>query len=230
MYKNYFITPEYKCNYLPEKVAKSKVLMNDFNIKDAFSDFLAYGYRRSGHNVYIPNCKNCKECIPIRININDFFLQKSHKRLLKKNKDLTFRLLPLHFDQEHFQLYQSYQNIKHPNGGMNFKNNKLYCQYLLETNVESKILEFRRDNELKIVCIFDIGENSLSAVYTFYDPFEKKNSLGTFSILRLLKMGHSLKKKYLYLGYYIKTNPKMSYKVNFNSLEFLIKNQWTSSL
>ena len=76
---------------------------------------------------------------------------------------------------------------------MNFKNNKLYCQYLLETNVESKLLEFRKDNELKIVCIFDIGENSLSAVYTFYDPFEK-NSLGTFSILRLLKIGHSLKK------------------------------------
>ena len=77
---------------------------------------------------------------------------------------------------------------------MNFKNNRLYCQYLLETNVESKILEFRKDNELKIVCIFDIGENSLSAVYTFYDPFRKKNSLGTFSILRLLKIGHSLKK------------------------------------
>ena len=117
--------------------------MNDFNIKDTFSDFLGYGYRRSGHNVYIPNCKNCKECIPIRINIDKFFLQKSHKRLLKKNKDLK-SLLPLHFDQEHFQLYQSYQNIKHPNGGMNFKNNKLYCQYLLETNVESKILEFRK--------------------------------------------------------------------------------------
>ena len=74
---------------------------------------------------------------------------------------------------------------------------------------------------MKIVCLLFIH---------FYDPFEKKNSLGTFSILRLLKMGHSLKKKYLYLGYFIKTNPKMSYKVNFNSLEFLIKNQWTSSL
>ena len=113
---------------------------------------------------------------------------------------------------------------------MNFKNNKLYCQYLLETNVESKLLEFRNNNELKIVCVFDIAENSLSAVYTFYDPFEKKNSLGTFSILQLIQIGHSLKKKYLYLGYYIKTNSKMSYKVNFNSLEFFIKNQWTSSL
>ena len=100
------------------------------------------------------------------------FLQKSHRRLLKRNKDLTSRLLPLHFDQEHFQLYQSYQNIKHPNGGMNFKNNKLYCQYLLETNVESKLLEFRKDNELKIVCIFDIGENSLSCLYLLR-PFRK---------------------------------------------------------
>jgi arginine-tRNA-protein transferase len=230
MIKNYFITPEYKCNYLPEKKAKSKVLMNDHNIRDTFSDFLSYGYRRSGHNVYIPNCKNCNECIPIRININKFFLQKSHKRLFKRNKDLKSRLLPLHFDQDHFQLYQNYQNIKHPSGGMNFNNNKLYCQYLLETNVESKFLECRKNNELKIVCIFDIGENSLSAVYTFYDPFEKKNSLGTFSILKLIKIGHNLNKKYLYLGYYIKSNPKMSYKVNFNSLEFLIKNQWTNSL
>ena len=230
MNKNFFITPEYKCNYLPEKIAKSKVLMNDFNIKETFSDFLSCGYRRSGHNVYIPNCKNCNECIPIRINISEFYLQKSHKRLLKKNKDLKSRLLPLNFDQDHFQLYKNYQNIKHPNGGMNFKNDKLYCQYLLETNVESKLLEFRKDNELKIVCIFDIGENSLSAVYTFYDPFEKKNSLGTFSILRLIQMGLNLDKKYLYLGYYIKTNPKMSYKVKFNSLEFLKKNQWTNSL
>ena len=41
---------------------------------------------------------------------------------------------------------------------MNFKNNKLYCQYLLETNVESKLLEFRNNNELKIVCVFESGK------------------------------------------------------------------------
>ena len=39
MIKNYFITPEYKCNYLPEKIAKSKVLMNNLILKTLFLIF-----------------------------------------------------------------------------------------------------------------------------------------------------------------------------------------------
>ena len=40
------------------------------------------------NHMYIPICENCNSCISSRINIKDFKLSKSNKRVLKINEDL----------------------------------------------------------------------------------------------------------------------------------------------
>ena len=90
--------------------------------------------------------------------------------------------------------------------------------FLIKSNVQSKLIEFRDQGKLVMVTIIDEMENGLSAVYTFYDSTNPKDSLGTFSILWLLNYSLNKKVPYLYLGYWIRKSVKMAYKINFKPL------------
>ena len=64
--------------------------------------------------------------------------------------------------------------------------------------------------------IVDVLADGFSAVYSFYDPDFKQLSLGTLMILMGIKILQEQQKPYFYLGYTIKENPRMAYKLNFN--------------
>ena len=76
------------------------------------------------------------------------------------------------------------------------------------------------------MAVTDRQQKGLSAIYTFYDPRELKRSLGTMSILNQIRLCAELDLDYLYLGYWIKANQKMAYKVNFKPIELLLDSQW----
>ena len=76
------------------------------------------------------------------------------------------------------------------------------------------------------MAVTDKQQQSLSAIYTFYDPLEAKRSLGTMNILSQIDLCAQFDLDYLYLGYWIKTNPKMNYKINFKPIELRIDSQW----
>ena len=58
------------------------------------------------------------------------------------------------------------------------------------------------------------------------NPKFKNKSLGSFLILKLIEEEQKEKKKYLYLGYYIKECNKMSYKINFKPIQILKNKKW----
>lgn len=102
-----------------------------------------------------------------------------------------------------------------------------YSQFLLESRVNSRLIEFRdsKDSRLVMVSIVDVLEQGLSAVYTFYDP-DMTAGLGTFSILWQIEQCKKLGLPWLYLGYWIKDSPKMSYKSRFQPAQYLYHSKW----
>ena len=107
-----------------------------------------------------------------------------------------------------------------------------YMQFLLQSRVNSRIVEFRdgahdpNPGRLRMVSMIDILEQGISSVYTFYDTSDHSASFGSYSILWQIEQAKVLNLPYLYLGYYIKESEKMSYKVKYQPMEGLVDDHW----
>ncbi len=140
--------------------------------------------------------------------------------------DMDVSLHPLEDNPEYFELYRRYQNARHLDGGMSNDSHDQYHKFLLQSHVDSILVEFREDGVLRMVSIIDSLDDGLSSVYTFFDPDIKQASFGTYNVLWQIELCRQLQLPYLYLGYWIKQSRKMAYKANFRPLQGLIQGEW----
>ncbi len=101
-----------------------------------------------------------------------------------------------------------------------------YRNFLLQSHVDSTLVEFRENGVLRMVSLIDILDDGLSSVYTFYDPDVAQSSFGTYNVLWQIELCRKLELEYLYLGYWIKESGKMAYKANFTPLQGLVEGEW----
>jgi arginine-tRNA-protein transferase len=101
-----------------------------------------------------------------------------------------------------------------------------YAQFLLQSRVDTRLIEFSEDGIVRMVSLIDVLDDGLSSVYTFYDPDISNASFGTYNILWQAAQCVALGLPYLYLGYWIAESRKMAYKSSFQPIEGLIDGRW----
>jgi len=223
----FYATSPYPCSYLPGRDARSQVATPTHLIDaEVYSTLVRRGFRRSGAFTYRPHCINCTACIPVRLPVAELQYSRAQRRAIRNHADLTIRQRPLAFCAEHYALYTRYQNARHAGGGMDEDGHEQYAHFLLQSNVDTRLIEFSDGDAVRMVSIIDVLEDGLSSVYTFYDPDVPGASFGTYNILWQARQCSALELPYLYLGYWIADSRKMAYKSRFSPIEGLIDGHW----
>lgn len=221
-----FRTSPHPCSYLDEQ-ATTVFIDPDAKIDKAlYSQLSRHGFRRSGQHLYRPHCESCQQCILSRIPVADFSFNRSQKRCLKRNSDIRVEVVERPDMALDYPLYARYISTRHRDGDMYPPSEEQYRTFLSAEWGVTRFARFYREEQLIAVSVFDLLDDGLSAVYTFFDPLEHKRGLGNFAILWQIEQAHTLGLKYVYLGYWIKGCQKMSYKIHFRPLQLYIDRRW----
>ncbi len=217
------------CAYLDDRLARNIFPDPGKPVTNAlYSQLIQHGFRRSGDHMYRPHCPACQACIPVRIDLSAFQANRTQRRCLRRNSDITLHIRPAIFSEEHFELYVRYQKIRHPGAGMDNPTEQSYRQFLTSYWSDSAFVELRLKEKLVVVAVTDFVADAASAFYTFYDPEIPSRSLGTLAILKQIELARHQRLSWLYLGYWIEASSKMRYKNRFSGLQYL-QGQWQSA-
>lgn len=223
----FYATGYHECSYLPERSARS-VFVDPHLPKSQplYSQLAALGFRRSGDEIYMPHCESCRACVPVRVDASRFEPRRIHRRILRRNADVDKRILPAHYDEEHFELYRRYQQSKHPGGSMSDHSPHDYREFLLSQWAGTQLLEVRVEGRLLAVGVLDPLSDGWSCVYTFFDPQAAHRSPGVLAVLLAIEQTRLDGLPWVYLGYWIEDCQKMSYKSQYVPQQRLREGRW----
>jgi len=222
-----YTTAPFPCAYLPERMARSQAAAPSHLINaQVYSQLVRLGFRRSGLITYRPRCDACAMCVPVRLPVDRLLPNRSQRRALKRHADLRAKECPLRFDERHYALYTRYQSQRHAGGGMDGGDREQYVQFLTESHVETRMIEFSDADGLCMVSLIDVLDDGLSSVYCFFNPDVPGAAYGTYNILWQARLTRELNLPYLYLGYWIRDLSNMAYKANFRPAQGYLQGVW----
>ncbi|MEM8616255.1 MAG: arginyltransferase [Pseudomonadota bacterium] len=227
----FYVTGPSPCPYLPGQTERKGFTHLAQDNPDALHDQLSRaGFRRSQGVAYRPACPTCNACRSVRVDATRFAPSRNQKRVLNANRDLTRRPVQAQATREQYRLLKTYLNSRHQGGGMSQMGFREFAAMVNDSPVQTLMFEYRlgpeEDAPLMAVSLTDVLRDGLSMVYTFFDPAERRRSLGTFMILDHVLYGAELGLPHTYLGYWIEGSPKMDYKRRFQPMEVLEAGRW----
>jgi arginyl-tRNA--protein-N-Asp/Glu arginylyltransferase len=216
------------CPYLPEQTARLPLRLPARRLRPVeFAERLAAGDRRQGGFLYRPSCPSCRACEAIRIDVEQFRMSKTQRRVFRRGEALlrTDVGRPA-ASAEKVALYNRHKvarNLLIGDGRIDVRG---YEQFLVESCTDTVELCYRLGDALVGVAVADRAAEALSAVYCFYAPEHAALSPGTYSILKQVALCRAWGLRYLYLGLYVRQCDAMRYKARYLPHERLVGGVW----
>lgn len=217
------------CPYLDDQEARMPLVVPTRRITPEELDvMLENGRRRSGVFYYHTQCPRCSACQPTRVDVHRFEWTTSLKRVRSRgDKQIVCEFAAPQIDQERLDLFNRHRDLR----GLNRRETAYQWDdlksFLVDSSCPTTELSFWVDSKLVGVSIVDCGQQSLSAVYTYFDPDYSKLSLGTYSVLKQFQWALESSRRWVYLGMYVAQNQHLSYKARFTPQQRWINNQWS---
>jgi arginine-tRNA-protein transferase len=216
-----FIAPPARCEYLPDEVARLEYLQVERMSAGEYREWLRSGWRRFGHVLFRPACLSCRQCQSLRVPVASFEPHRTQRRIAKANAGVVTIAIgeptPSPDARALYERFHRYQQgakgwpSPDPDGVDVFVANPFATE------------EWRYwiDGRLVAVGYVDVLSDGLSAIYFFYDPDERRRSLGTFNVLSIIESARRRGLRWAYLGYYVRGCRSLEYKGLFRPNEVL---------
>ncbi|MCL6283039.1 arginyltransferase [Ruegeria sp. 2012CJ41-6] len=225
----FYVTAPQPCPYLDGRMERKLFTALQGEGADSLNNALSQqGFRRSQNVLYRPSCSDCAACLSARIDVRAFEASKGQKRTMRRNRALERRATSPWATDDQYELFRTYLDTRHADGGMADMDVFEFAAMIEETPIRSRVIEYvdKTSGDLTAVSLTDVLEDGLSMVYSFYDPDQPQNSLGTYMILDHIKIAREAGLPYVYLGYWVPGSPKMGYKARFSGLEVYHRGAW----
>jgi arginyl-tRNA--protein-N-Asp/Glu arginylyltransferase len=225
----FYVTAPQPCPYLDGRMERKLFTALQGENADRLNDSLSQqGFRRSQNVLYRPSCSECSACLSARIDVSASVPTRSQRRTRARNQDLRRRATSPWASEEQYELFRTYLDARHANGGMADMDVFEFAAMIEETPIRSRVVEYAEtaSNKLIGVSLTDVLSDGLSMVYSFYAPHQSKRSLGTHMILDHIEIAREAGLPYVYLGYWVPGSQKMGYKAKFTGLEVYVGGRW----
>ncbi len=226
-YLKYFYDIPTVCPYGVSDVAVYRQAQFGFVDDPLMSAFIETGFRRNGNSIYTMDCPDCRACQPIRLPVKAFKANRSQRRNMVKNKDVTITPGPFSVTYEKISLLNGFFSERF--SGRDNTAESYYGTFFANTITETFEIEYRLGKDLLGVAVVDMGKTWLNAVYFFFDPKFSKRNPGIFNVLSMVEFCRQHDLDHLYLGYLIEPLASMKYKGQFHPHELLIDGSWQQS-
>ncbi len=219
------------CPYLAGVTARMPLRLPIGEIDGAALDsLLALGYRRTGDFLYRTECALCQACEPTRVPVSQFVWTRSMLRVLRRgDARLVMSIGPPRCDAQRMELFNRHRQLRGLSRDDEPVDEASYRAFLVDSCCESIELTFTRDEQIVAVAVVDVGRDSLSAVYTHFDPQLHRYSLGTYAVLKQIEYAAATQRTFVYLGMYVAANPHLNYKSRYQPQQRLIRGRWVDS-
>lgn len=207
------------CPYLPGQTAENEFLLARHLDAAAYQSLMDQRFRRSGHLIYRPVCKDCRECVPLRVPVERFAPSRSQRRVLRRNVDVHLEIGRPRCDEEKQRIFAAYLADQHDQAEP--ADREELEAFLYQSPTDTLEMVYRVQERIVAVGMVDRCPASLSSVYFFFDPAERRRSLGVLGALCEIGQCAKWGLPYWYVGYYVKDCRQMNYKAAYRPFELL---------
>lgn len=211
---------EFPCPYLPQRRSRNEAYFVERLDGALYERLLARGFRRSGHVVYRPRCRGCRECRQLRVPVETFVPSRSMRRVARTNADVRMEVDDPAPSDEKYCLFRDYLAFQH-DGTMSAEYTA-FIEFLYDSPIASREFSYYIGGRLVGVSIADRLPKGLSSVYMYFDPKYARRSLGTLSVLREIEWCRENDMPYYFLGFHVAGSRTMDYKARFRPFEILV--------
>jgi arginine-tRNA-protein transferase len=219
-----FLSAPGPCGYLPDETWQLEHDIVGRLSPAEYQSFLVRGWRRFGAAIFRPQCPACRKCRSLRVLVNTFRPNRSQRRAWLANADLQVHIGVPSVTREKLTLYDHYHafQTKHKSWPEHdAKDASSYASSFVNNPFPTQEWCYYLDKRLVGVGYVDNLPSALSAIYFFYDPQERKRSLGTFNVLSIIEYARRRNLPHVYLGYFVEGCASMAYKAAFKPHQLL---------
>lgn len=209
------------CEYLPGRMSRLHYDLLPRLEPAEYMERLRAGWRRFGYAVFRPECPSCRMCQSLRIPVATFQPSESQRRVWRRNAGTVgVRIAEPTLSREKMALWERFHQHGCETKGWPAPEQRDPGMMLLNP-FRTEEWTYHVGDRLVAVGYVDALAEGLSAIYFYYDPDERRRSLGTMNVLALVAAARQRGVPHVYLGYYVEGCRSLEYKARFRPHEIL---------